>query len=83
MQSRAVFVVAFVLFSSAAALAESRPACQSAPLPQAGWCGTAAFSGTLRSEGPFSQARGLCRRGAPLCTGAINHSTWQQWASNQ
>ncbi|QHO73686.1 hypothetical protein ACH79_14545 [Bradyrhizobium sp. CCBAU 051011] len=85
MQSRAVFVVAFLLFSNAAALAESRSACQYMPRPHAGSCGTAVFPGTLRSERPFAQAfeRGLCRRRAPLCTGAINYSTLQQWASSQ
>jgi hypothetical protein len=85
MQSRAVFVVAFLLFSNAAALAESQSACQSMPRPHAGSCATAVFPGTLRSDGSFTQAfeRGLCRRRAPLCTGAINYSTWQQWASSQ
>jgi hypothetical protein len=85
MQSRAVFVVAFLLFSNAAALAESRSACQSVPRPHAGSCDTAVWPGTLRSEGPFTPAfaRGLCQRTAPVCTSAINRSTWQQWASNQ
>jgi hypothetical protein len=86
MQSRAVFVIAFLLLSNAAALAESRPACQSMPWRHADSCATAVFPGTLRIDGwSFSQAfeRGLCRRKAPLCTGAINYSTWQQWASNQ
>ena len=83
MQSRAAFVVAFLVFSNAAALAESRSACQSALRPQASSCSTAVFAGTLRSAGPFAQARGLCQRKPPLCTGAINSSTWQQWASNQ
>jgi hypothetical protein len=85
MQSRAVFVVAFLLFSNAAALAESRSICQSMPRPHAGSCATAVLPATLRSDGSFTQAfeRGLCRRSAPLCTGAINYSTWQQWASNQ
>lgn len=84
MQSRAIFVVAFLLFSDAAALAETRPACQSSPRPQASSCGTAAFPGTLPSKRSFVQAfeRDLCRRKAPLCTGAINYSSWQQWASN-
>jgi hypothetical protein len=85
MQSRAVFVVAFLLFSNAAALAESRSACQAMPRSHASSCDAAGLPGTLRSDGPFAQAfeRGLCRRRAPLCTGAINYSTWQQWASNQ
>ncbi|MEH2559903.1 hypothetical protein V1286_007432 [Bradyrhizobium algeriense] len=84
MQSRAVFVVAFLLFSNAA-LAESRPVCQSMPRPQASSCDTAGLPGTLRSEAPFAQtsARSLCRRTAPLCTRAINYSTRQQWASSQ
>jgi hypothetical protein len=85
MQSRAVFVVAFLLFSNAAALAESRSACQSMPRPHASSCDTAVWLGTLRSEGLFGQAlaRSLCRRSAPLCTSAINHSTRQHWASRQ
>ena len=83
MQSRAVFVVAFLVFSNAAALAESRSACRSMLRPHASSCVAAVFAGTLRSEGPFEQARGLCRRRAPLCTGATNYSIWQQWASNQ
>jgi hypothetical protein len=80
MQSRAVFVVAFLLLSNAAALAESRSACQSMPRPQASSCDTAGLPGTLRSEGPFAQvfARSLCRRSAPLCTSAINYSIRQQ-----
>lgn len=80
MQSRAVFVVAFLLFSSAAALAESRPACQSKPRAHASSCDTAVLPGTLRSEGPFAQAfaRGLCRPSAPVCTSAINYSIRQQ-----
>jgi len=85
MQSRAVFVVAFLLFSNAAALAESRSACQAMPRSHANLCDTAVWPGTLRSEGAFRQAfaRSLCRRSAPLCTSAINYSTRQQWASNQ
>lgn len=83
MQTRALFVVAFLVVSNTAALAESGSACQSAPRPQANSCRTAAFPGTMRSEGPFALARGLCQRKPPLCTGAINYSTWQQWASNQ
>jgi hypothetical protein len=85
MQSRAVFVVAFLLLSNAAALAESRSACQSMPRPHASSCDTAGLPGTLRSEGPFAQAfaPSLCRRRAPLCTSAINYSTRQHWASSQ
>jgi hypothetical protein len=80
MQSRAVFVVAFLLFSNAAALAEGRSACQSMPKPHASSCDTAVVPATLRSEGPFAQAsaRSLSRQRAPLCTSAINYSTWQQ-----
>ena len=85
MQSRAVFVVTFLLLSNAAALAESRSACQAMPRSHANLCDTAVWPGTLRSEGAFAQAfaRSLFRRSAPLCTGAINYATWQQWASNQ
>jgi hypothetical protein len=85
MQSRAVFVVAFLLFSNAAALAESRSACQSMPRLHASACDTAVLPVTLRSDGPFAQAsaRSLCRRTVPLCTRAINYSTRQQWASSQ
>ena len=85
MQSRAVFVVAFLLFSNAAALAESRSACQSMPRTHASSCDTAVLPDTLRSERPFAQAfaRSLCRRTVPVCTSAINYSTLQQWASNQ
>jgi hypothetical protein len=85
MQSRAVFVIAFLLFSNAAALAESGSACQSMPRPHASSCDTAVLHGTLRSDGSFRQAfaRSLCLRRAPVCTGAISYSTWQQWASNQ
>ena len=80
MQSRAVFVVAFLLLSNAAALAESRSACHSMPRLQASSCETAVLPVTLRSEGPFAQAfaRSLCRRSAPLCTSAINYSIRQQ-----
>jgi len=80
MQSKAVFVVAFLLLSNAAALAESRSACQSMPRPHASSCATAVVPATLRSEGPFAQvfARNLSRQRAPLCTSAINYSTWQQ-----
>ena len=80
MQSRAVFVVAFLLFSNAAALAESRSACQSMPRPHASSFDVAVLSSALRSEGPFAQtfARSLCRPRAPLCTGAINYSIRQQ-----
>jgi hypothetical protein len=80
MQSRAVFVVAFLLFSSAAALAESRSACQPMSRPHASSCDTAVVPVTLRNDGPFAQAfaRSLCQRRAPLCTSAINYSTWQQ-----
>jgi hypothetical protein len=98
MQSRAIFVVAFLLFSSAAALAESRPVCQSMPRAHASWCDAAVLPGTLRSEGPFAQAfaRSPYRLRAPLCTSAgtitasanaravsINHSTRHQWASSR
>jgi hypothetical protein len=98
MQSRAIFVVAFLLFSSAAALAESRAVCQSMPRPYASSCDTAVLPVRLRSEGAFAQAfaRSLCRPRAPLCTSAgtitasangravsINYSTRQQWASSQ
>jgi hypothetical protein len=85
MQSRAVFVVAFLLFSNAAALAESRSACQSMPRSHADSCGTAVLPGTLRSDRPFAQAfaRSLCQRRAPVCASAINYSTRQHWASNQ
>jgi hypothetical protein len=85
MQIRAVFVVAFLLLSNAVALAESRSACQSMPRPHASSCYTAVLPGTLRSEGPFAQAfaRSLCRRTVPVCTSAINYSTWQHWASSQ
>jgi len=85
MQSRAVFVVAFLLFSNAAALAESRSVCQSMLRPHAGSCATAVLPATLRSDGSLTQAsaRSLCLRRAPVCTSAINYSTWQQWASNQ
>jgi hypothetical protein len=97
MQSRAIFVVAFLLFSSATALAERR-VCQSMPRPQTSSCDTAVLPVRLRSEGPFGQAfaRNLCRPRAPLCTSAgtitasangravsINYSTRQKWASNQ
>jgi hypothetical protein len=83
MQSRAIFVVAFLLSSNAAVLAETRPACQSSPRPQASSCGTAAFRGTLHGKWNFAQVfeRDLCRRRVPLCSGAINYSSWQQWAS--
>jgi hypothetical protein len=97
MQSRAIFVVTFLLFSSAAALAESRAVCQSMPR-HASSCDTAVLTVTLRSQGPFAQAfaRRLCRPRAPLCTSAgtitpsangravsINYSIRQQWASSQ
>jgi hypothetical protein len=80
MQNRAVFVVAFLLLSNAAALAESRSACQSMPRPYASSCDTAVLPVTLRSDRPFAQAfaSSLCRRTAPLCTSAINYSTRQQ-----
>ena len=80
MQSRAVFVVAFLLFFNAAALAEGRSACHSMPRPQASSCETAVLPVTLRNDGPFAQAfaRSLCQRRAPLCTSAINYSIRQQ-----
>jgi hypothetical protein len=81
MQIRAVFVAAFLLSSSAAALAESRSAFQSVTSSHATSCDTAVLSGTLRSEGRF--ARSLCRRTVPVCTSAINYSTRQHWASSQ
>ena len=79
MQSRAVFVVAFLLSSNAAALAESgRPANPSAATRESVRRG--GFARHAASEGPFAQAfaRSLCRRGAPLCTSAINYSVRQQ-----
>jgi len=50
------------------------------PRPHASSCATAVVPATLRSEGPFAQvfARNLSRQRAPLCTSAINYSTWQQ-----
>jgi hypothetical protein len=78
MQSRAVFVAAFLLFSNATALAEST--CQSTPRPHASSCGTAVLPVALRSERPFARAfaRSLCRPRAPLCTSAVNYSIRQQ-----
>jgi hypothetical protein len=80
MQSRAVFAVAFLFFSSSAAIAESRSACQSMSRPHASSFDAAVLSGTLRSEGSFAQAfaRSLCRPRAPLCTSPVNYSIRQQ-----
>jgi hypothetical protein len=80
MQSRTVFVVALLLFSSVTARAESRSACQSMPRPHANSFDVAVLSGALRSDRPFAQtfARSLCRPSAPLCTSAINYSVRPQ-----
>jgi hypothetical protein len=80
MQIRAVFVAAFLLSSSAAALAESRSTCQSVSRPHASSFDAAVLPATLQSEGSLAQAfaRSLCRPSAPLCTSAINYSIRQQ-----